>query len=283
VSTSVSQLVERYRAQLPAGSTAPDAATLAGWLDAAAAAWPDVSVDRHGFVAHLARHHGDGERNLAELYLAFACAAGHARALAAFETYLDDVGKAIAQVGPVDRDDVLQRVREKLFVRGEREPLVLRFAGRGSLRAWLRAIVVRTALKQLRATRRIVSVDDDAFFELAAATGEPALEVYKQRYRAEFRASFRAAVAGLAVRDRNLLRHYFIDHLTIDDLGALYRVHRATAARWIGDVRTRLVDGVLRDLETRLAIGADELRDLIALVGSQLELSLERLATPVDE
>jgi hypothetical protein len=40
-------------------------------------------------------------------------------------------------------------------------------------------------------------------------------------------------VRTLSRRDRNLLRYQYFDHLTVDDIGALHRVHRATAARGV--------------------------------------------------
>ena len=40
------------------------------------------------------------------------------------------------------------------------------------------------------------------------------------------------AFAALESRERNLLRYALGDGLSVDAIGTLYRVHRATAARW---------------------------------------------------
>lgn len=59
------------------------------------------------------------------------------------------------------------------------------------------------------------------------------MEHLKQLYRGEFRVAFDAALETLTPRERNLLRHQFVDHLNLDQIGALYQVHRATAWRWL--------------------------------------------------
>jgi len=251
---------------------------LHAWVDAARAAWPQIAVPAERFVAHLGHHAATAEPNVIDLYLACACAGGDRTAIDELEKRcIADVGKALWQVGAGDRDDVLQRVREKLLVGPD--PLIAHYAGRGSLRGWIRSIVLRTAIKHARGAARAVPLDEGDFLELAASSEDPALEPFKQRYRDEFRAAFRAAVDTLAVRHRNLLRQYFLDHMTIDELAVLYRVHRATAARWIHDVRAALVEAVREQLLARFA--DVELRSMIELVASQLELSLERLAVEV--
>lgn len=45
------------------------------------------------------------------------------------------------------------------------------------------------------------------------------------------------AAAELAPRDRALLRLHLVERASIDDIAALYRVHRATVARWIQSAR----------------------------------------------
>ena len=273
------QLTAVFRAAAP--DVAPPAeGELRRWVDTAAAAWPGIDVPIADFVAHIARYvaaDAPTEPNVVDLYLAYACAIGNARAVATLDSrHLADVAKGIWQVEEGERDDVLQRVRELLLVHGRNGPLIARYAGRGSLRGWIRAIAMRTAIKHARGTHRLVPLDEQGFLEIAASSDDPTLDPYRQRYRDEFRASFGAAVATLTVRQRNLLRHYFIDHMTIDEIGALYRVHRATAARWIQDVRTELVAAVRAALRSRLGNEVG-LHTMIELVASQLELSLERL------
>jgi len=51
-----------------------------------------------------------------------------------------------------------------------------------------------------------------------------------------------------------MLRQYHIDELTIDELGRLYQVNRATAARWVIAARTTLLDATRTRLAAPVAI-----------------------------
>src|SRR5262249_43055522 len=82
-----------------------------------------------------------------------------------------------------------------------------------------------------------VPVEDEILAALPAEGSDPEIEHFKRLYAAEFRAALSEAIAGLASRERNLLRHGFADALSIDQIGALYGVHRSTAARWIHAAR----------------------------------------------
>jgi RNA polymerase sigma-70 factor (ECF subfamily) len=100
----------------------------------------------------------------------------------------------------------------------------------------------------------------------------------KQRYREAFRAAFRAALAALSARDRNLLRMHLIDELTIDQIAALHRTHRATAARWLAAARDQVAREVRRDLMKQLGADPFEADELLQWIRSRVELSLSGLA-----
>ena len=53
----------------------------------------------------------------------------------------------------------------------------------------------------------------------------------KTLYRGEFREAFQHALASLSVRDRNMLRQHYVDGLAMEQLGAMYQVHRITIVR----------------------------------------------------
>jgi tetratricopeptide (TPR) repeat protein len=66
----------------------------------------------------------------------------------------------------------------------------------------------------------------------------------------------------------------------IDQLGALYRGYRATAARWVADVRARLRKAVPRQLMARPRLDEAELESVMRLARSQLDVSVRRLLQP---
>jgi RNA polymerase sigma-70 factor (ECF subfamily) len=112
---------------------------------------------------------------------------------------------------------------------------------------------------------------------------DPRLDDLRRRYRGDFAAAFRAALAALPVRERNLLRQHHMDGLTIDQLAGLYRVHRATAARWVARARTTLSGETRRRLMERLGVATQDADSIIRLVRSQLDLSLSAAPGPASD
>ena len=60
-------------------------------------------------------------------------------------------------------------------------------------------------------------------------------------------------------------------------MGVVYRVHRATAARWVAAARDALKEGTLALLGERLKVTPTELASLLGAVQSELEVSLRGL------
>jgi RNA polymerase sigma-70 factor (ECF subfamily) len=253
----------------------------AAFVAAARAAWPSIRLDEDRFVAHVASKLDPAlpsETALAglraaDLWLACGCGWGDAAALAAFDRELipglDPVLGSL-QVGP-RADEIKQQLRIQLLA--GTEPDILSYGGRGELRAWLRTCAVRCAYRMLRQDRRDVVLDEDLLLALPAPDDDPETERLKRVYAPEFKEALRTALAGLSPRDRNLLRQAFIDGLTVDQLGALYRVHRATAARWVSAARAAVLAETERLLRERLHIDQPELESLWRLVRSRLDLS----------
>ena len=243
---------------------------------------PGVDHDPAGFVAYLAERatfDRDGQPvvvsvHAGALWIAYGCVRGDERAIAAFETtYARELGQALAR--SFDRglaEDAELRVRERLFLVGDDAvPRLASYSGRGDLRAWLRAAAVRSAIDLMRA-RRSVPVDP---MELAdAAATDPVLAALKGRYREEFRTAFSDAARDLTERERTLLRYKFVDDLSIDEIGKLYRVHRATVARWLATIRETLFEGTRARLMGRLALSEPQVDSVLRLIDSQLEASI---------
>jgi RNA polymerase sigma-70 factor (ECF subfamily) len=247
---------------------------------AARAAWPGVEVDRDVFLAYLAaREIGPCT---SDLYLACACSRGDTRALATFEArVLSVVDPALAKLG-IAADligEVKQRLRTNLLVGdGVSPPRVSQFVGRGDLRGWVRVIAVRDAIALAGQGRKHAPLDDDALADRLLPDEDPEVAHLKRYYRAEFSASFARALAGLDDRERLLLQQQFIDGLTIDEVCVLYKVHRATAARWLERARKRVMELTLSELRQKLSVDPAELDSILRLIRSQLEVSMGPLS-----
>lgn len=265
------------------------------------AAWPDFSVDAKEVVAFIARQVTedladaalDGLRP-ADLYLACACAKQLPAAINAFDRdYMREVDIALARmrIGPPRLADVKQLVRQRLFVGGGTagQPTsagkIGEYGGRGDLRRWVRSVAVRTCLNDLRKGKREVLVDDDHLIaQHAVSADDPEVEYMKRTYASEFKAAFAESLASLGAREQTLLRYHHVDGLNIDEIGAIYRVHRVTAFRWLEKAKELLVRGTLEILRGRLKLPASELDSVLRMIRSQIHLSIVRqLGGPADK
>jgi RNA polymerase sigma-70 factor, ECF subfamily len=252
-------------------------------LETGRAAYPAVTVADVTLAPLLVQRLDgeDAELDAQELFLAAACACADPAALAAFEKqYFPAIGAALGRLA-LDRDDVAdieQQLRIRLFVADD-EGLarVVSYAGRGQLGGLVRVAALRAGLNRLRAKGRLEPAGGDALEDIPIAGDDPALAQLKAQHRVAFKAAFEEAVATLEPRERSLLDLAVVKGVGIDKVGAIYGVHRATAARWITQARESLAKAVHRTLAAQLGVAKAEVGDLLPLVESQLELSLERL------
>jgi RNA polymerase sigma-70 factor (ECF subfamily) len=215
----------------------------------------------------------------ADLYLAFACSRNVTTAIEALHRGpLADMQRVVARRYRSDAtaDEVRQRVAESLLVAPEgAERGIARYAGRGSLSAWLRVIGLREAAR-VGARNELIN-DDELVFERAVGGSDDQLVRLKEAYRAVFRRSFDAAVRALSFHDRLLLKQHLCDDLSLDDLARLHRMHRATAARQLAKIRDQLLETTRTGFSAELSIDRDEFAELMALIASRLDASLGRL------
>ncbi|MEM9463243.1 MAG: sigma-70 family RNA polymerase sigma factor [Myxococcota bacterium] len=192
-------------------------------------------------------------------------------------------------VGRVDSDpafvdEIKQRLRTKLLVSdGADPPKIAHYTGQGELNTWVRVVAVREALSSVRAERRRALAGDEQLLAIEASATGPELLVLKQQYRAQFAEAFTRALAGLEPAQRNLLRLHYLHGLSIDELGGLLKIHRSSAARRIAKTRRTLLADTRRQLQAQLAMGRQDFDQLMGLIASRLDLSIERFLALRDE
>lgn len=278
---------------------------LAAFVARAREQWPDLSVSDRAFVAHVAATlASDSGRSLgessafrdvsdlaaalatlraAELYLAFACASGSARAIAEFESRF--VQPAVGYVARINAsapflDEVCQRIRTKLLVpSGERPARISDYAGRGSLAAWVRVAGMRIARDVRKERGRFVTLRTGQGSGARKRSGgsvdrapaaDPEFLLLERTYAADFNEAFARALEGLSDKERTLLRLRLIEGVSLARLGKIYHVHASTLARRLGDIRERILVAV----RGRLELSSRELDSAMALVRSKLDLHL---------
>jgi RNA polymerase sigma factor (sigma-70 family) len=220
--------------------------------------------------------------HLEDLALACACAEGVEAAweffVAHFRQDLRAAARAILRTSGPGDDARAEELADSLYAElygvsptgsGQRKSLFEYFHGRSKLSTWLRAVLAQRHLDLLRTGWRTVSLEtegDEAPREIAAdssswrssskaharrsprqlaerADSLPA-DPYREKYLARLDAALRAAIAGLAARERMLLACYYVDQLTLAEIGRTMGEHESTVSRQLDRTRRALREAV---------------------------------------
>lgn len=265
-------------------------------LVAARARWPEAAsapqVADEAFAGVLAARLGT-QRDLAaalsrlrieDLFLAQWCASGDARAIAAFEqVHRADLDGVLARFRrlPVTSDELLQTLRIKLFVAtGTKAPRIGDYSGFGFLQNWLRVTALRALVdiaRSERARRFEELMADDELVSVPELGPDLSSRYSRAQVSRAIKQAFARAVASLSPRQRNFLRHAQVDLLTLDQIAALYSVHRATVARVLAQARGELSTNTRKELAAQLGVPDDSLDSVVSAADSRLDLSLSRV------
>jgi RNA polymerase sigma-70 factor (ECF subfamily) len=254
-------------------------------FEAGRSQWPGVPLDYITFEGNFLQHAESTtpptDSHVADMYLACACAEGQDEALRLLDRVLaSDVARAVASVDAslAFVDDVLQATREYLLVRRNGQPgKIVEFGGRASLKSWLCTVAVRMAISRKRRKGEQHHEHLSAIPDKRLARGGPEFEYLRGKYKGLFEDAVRLAIERLQPKERMLLRLNVVDGMSIDDLAAMYKVGRSTAARWLANARRALLESARRDLRTRLQLSPEELESLAGDLRSQIEVSVLRL------
>ena len=226
--------------------------------------------------AALARTH------LEDLAVSAAALEGRTAALDRVEEAVVAASASVARtmrLGPGEVDEAAQVARVKLLVRvGAGEPSLARYSGAGPLRAFVASVLGQEAVRlRQKASRERPGADlsEIVLPQLLGSAGSgPFLESFRQ--------AFHAALAALDARERTVLRLTVLDALTADEVGAGYRVHRVTVARWLRQIREQLLAETRRHLAADLALTGSGLDALIDTHLAEVDVSLSRVLREPD-
>ena len=157
-------------------------------------------------------------------------------------------------------------------------PRILDYSGRGSLRAWVKVAAVRLRIDaERRRSDKAAVLDDKSERLLKLADGiNPELGFLKEHYRGHFKRAFQSSLGELTPKQRNLLRLTVVDGVSATEIAKLYKVHRATAKRWLASARAQLLDATRARLMSNLKVDKGEFESIIRLIQSNLEVSMRR-------
>lgn len=250
-------------------------------------AHPQLGLALETFVRHVAErvpadtpprstlaglHAGD-------LYLACACAAGNARALAVLEQrVLAPLASRLARSAESLADEVLQVLRARVLVSdGGSPPRIAGYDGRGPLSAWLRVSAARITVDLQRAQHAHAPLDVDREAGSLPRTADPELAFLKTHYRKDLADAFRTTIAALPARDANVLRLHYLEQANAQTIAGIYGVSPRAVQYWITQARRRILDETRRTLGDRLRLSDAETDSVMGLAQSQLDITLHTI------
>jgi RNA polymerase sigma-70 factor (ECF subfamily) len=236
--------------------------------------------------------------HLTDLALACACSAGDTAAWEYFiEHYRPELYRAaraiLSKSGGSDSQarDLADSLYADLYglresQDGSRRSLFDYFHGRSKLSTWLHAILAQRHIDEIRRSQKMDSLDDpesdgsDPRELPDTKTAPPDPE--RDAYLVMMQACVTAALRDLAPRDRLRLAYYYVDDLTLAQIGKLLGEHEATVSRKLERTRTDLRHCVEVALREEKKLSEAQLRLCFEYARQQWPFDLTRALTARD-
>lgn len=222
--------------------------------------------------------------HLEDLALACACAVGQVSAWAYFlECFRPGLRTAACVIaGPGEGAELADGLYAELYGLDERDghrrALFDYYHGRSRLATWLRAVLAQRHVDRLRQTRRLQPLGDGDGDEAGppvdavAAVRDPE----RARYAVLAQAALARAIAQLEPRDRLRLDCYYLQRLTLAQIGRMFGEHEATVSRKLDRLRRDLRDRVERILRDDHQLSSDQVSACFECALDDTAVNLER-------
>jgi RNA polymerase sigma factor (sigma-70 family) len=169
----------------------------------------------------------------------------------------------------LDRSGGAREVADSLYAElygirdaaGSRQSLFRYYQGRSSLATWLRAVLVQRYVDRVRAQRRSEPLPEEH-----DAAAPPPPDPDRDRYVALVRAALARAVSRLDPRDRLRLASYYVQDLTLAQIGRLLKESEASSSRHLARTRRDIRADVERHLREESRLTDDQLAACLASV-----------------
>jgi RNA polymerase sigma-70 factor len=247
-----------------------EALARAAWQGIAAA----TSVERHEVPELL------GTLRAEDLALALGCAQGNECAwdmfCSEYRPVLYEAARAIVHEEAHARELADSLLTELYGVDSSAAVGPSRFAyfhGRSSLKTWLRAVLYRKFVDEYRRQSRLVPLPENP--DEASTRASSISEQDDQRYDACLSEAVEASLRKLPPAEKLLLSYYYVQQLTLKQIGRLTGEHEATISRHLEALRQKLrkrIEAYLRDVKRLTAYEIDRCLDF-ASRGVAVELN----------
>lgn len=208
-----------------------------------------------------------------DLALALGCAQGNERAWDAFcseyRGVLYEAARAITHEGTQARelaDSLLTELYGVDSSEAVRSSRLTYFHGRSSLKTWLHAVIYRKFVDEYRRQRRLEPLPA-IWRDGAVTTARSVSEADDQRYDACLGEAVETCLRNLPADEKLLLSFYYVQQLTLKQIGRLTGEHEATISRHLESLRKKLqkrITGYLRNVKKLSAYDVDRCLDFVS-------------------
>lgn len=233
-----------------------------------------------------------GELKLDDLYLGLGCLRGNERAWWEFDrqhrSFIERQTRQLVS-SDTDADEVIDAVSVELFgtkiVDGIRQSKLRTYMGRGTLRGWLRVIIMHAAADLHRMAKVEAPVEDlaaasDTFAAQSLWTAEESAvtSIVREKYRSATAAALDEALSGLDNHETLLLLYYHVEGLKLREIANIVeqprslirrcferrtsrqsRVHESTIMRWLDKVYKKILDRFGAELASKHGLKPEEI------------------------
>jgi RNA polymerase sigma-70 factor len=233
-----------------------------------------------------------GALHLEDLALACACAEGNDAAwehfVATYRNYLYAAAAAITRRPASDpyAREFADSLYATLYSKGSgagagRNSLFHHFHGRSKLSTWLRAVLAQRYVDVLRQEKHFEQLEDEEGNErpdvVLRSVAAPLSDPERPRYVQYLADALAQAISSLDEVDRSRLISYYLDEMTLAEIGKVTREHEATVSRKLERIRGELKERVFEILrEEKTALNGQAARS--GLSEAQIQLCLEYAA-----
>ncbi len=220
-----------------------------------------------------------------DLALALGCAQGNEPAWDTFcskyRSVLYEAARALARQEAQARDladSLLADLYGLDSSESGRRSRFMYFHGRSSLKTWLRAVLYQEFVDEHRRQSRLVPLPEDPT-EGATAPGSLS-EQDDRRYAQCLSEAVEVALGELSAPGKLLLSYYYVQGLTLKQIGRLTGEHEATVSRHLETLRKQLrkrMEGYLRRVRK---LSAFEFDRCLEFASRGVDVSLERVLKP---
>jgi RNA polymerase sigma-70 factor len=222
-----------------------------------------------------------------DLFLTTACASGDSQAWEGFRRQHRSVIHMAAlktSTNASEAAELSDTLLTDLFLpheSGRGESKIAQYHGLGSLEGWLKVVVHRMAIDQIRLHQRDIPVEElETELPSNSSHGKADQNVEERdihRARQMVSECLVTALEQLSAQERLVLNLYYLKGVNLKGIGQFLKAHESTASRLLDRLKTQLQRSVSKQLQEKFKVRKTEVPHVIQLAEGHLEIDLKRI------